>query len=36
MRKLGFKKIYTIEMILDACERQEIDWGKNELGSKIK
>ena len=32
-KKMGFDRIYTIEMVLDACERQAINWEANRIES---
>lgn len=28
---MGFDLVYSIELILDSCERQKISWGENEV-----
>ena len=30
-KKQGFERIYTIEMIMDSCERQIIRWENNDV-----
>ena len=30
MKKMGFEKTYTIELILDSCEKQAVDWANHE------
>ena len=32
-KKMGFERIYSIEMVLDACERQTINWESNRIES---
>ena len=27
----GYRNIYTLEFVLDSCEKQEIDWDSNEV-----
>lgn len=32
VKKNGLKKVYTVDFLLDSCERQKIDWAKNVVG----
>lgn len=29
IKKMGFERAYTIELILDSCEKQAVDWSSN-------
>ena len=30
-KNMGYKNIYTLEFVLDSCEKQEVDWDSNEV-----